>query len=382
MTLAVASIAAAQSDTWTLTTADFNTQHVTLKAIDSSGVKVQAGDSDQEQTVPLEKFLDIQRQVPSASSAPKFVLQLAGSDKLAGEPVNLTAEALVWKNPALGEISIPTGNLLGITRAAGAAVGQPGREDVVALANGDSVRGIIASMSSDKVTVQIQAGNNDVPLSSVASITFAAIPGARPPQHGFRVRLDEGSSLVSSEVRLAGNNLVLSLGKKVERKIPVAHVVALEQVNGPVSWLSSRAPSEQIYYPFIGPPRQPAAYMDRSWSSPAPIEFKGQIFPHGIAVHAFSRLVWPLDGKYAAFRTLYAVEGESSLADVTVRIKLDDKVVYEQQHVRAGVLSAPVVKDLGAAKTLTLEVDGGAAYPQDALDWIEPALLKASEPAK
>jgi hypothetical protein len=322
-----AAVVNAQTDSWTLTTADFKTQQVTLKGIDSSGLKVQPADSDQEQTVPLDKFLDVQRIIPSVASTAKFVLQLSGGDKLAGDPVNLTAEALVWKNPALGEISIPTGNLLGLTRALSAGIGQQGREDIVGLANGDSVRGIIASMSSDKVTVQMQAGNNEVPLSSVASITFASIPGARAPQHGFRVRFDEGSSLVGSEARLEGNDLVLTLGKKVERKVPLVHVAALEQVNGPVSWLSTRMPSEQIYYPFIGPPRQPAAYMDRSWNSPSPIEFKGQVFPHGIAVHAFSRLVWPLDGKYQAFRTLYAVEGESRLDEVTVRIKMADKIV-------------------------------------------------------
>jgi hypothetical protein len=118
--------------------------------------------------------------------------------------------------------------------------------------------------------------------------------------------------------------------------------------------------------------------MDRAWNSPGAIEFKGEPFAHGIAVHAFSRLSWPLDGKYAAFRTLYAVEGDSSLADVTVRIKLDDRIAYEQKHVRAGAISQPIVLDLSTAKTLTLEVDGNAAYAQDALDWIEPALLKTA----
>ena len=66
-----------------------------------------------------------------------------------------------------------------------------------------------------------------------------------------------------------------------------------------------------------------------------------------------------------------------------VRIKLDDKVVYEKQHVRSGSLSSPIVQDLNGAKTLIFEVDGGSAYAQDALDWIEPALLKKpAEPTR
>ena len=46
-------------------------------------------------------------------------------------------------------------------------------------------------------------------------------------------------------------------------------------------------------------------------------------------------------------------------ADVTVRIKLDDKVVHEREHFHAGELSPPVVVDLNGATSLTLEVDFG-----------------------
>jgi hypothetical protein len=370
----------AQADTWKLTTADFKTPRVAIKGIDSNGLKVASSDSDQPQTIPLDQFLDAGRGgSPTITSLAKFVLQLNGGDRLFGEPVNLTAEAIIWKNPTLGEVAIPTARMLGVTRGAPVSLDRAGREDVVTLLNGDSVHGIIASITSEKVTVQAAGNaNTDVPLSSVATINFAATPGNNAIQHGFRIRIDDGSSLVGSEARLDAGNLVLALGKNVEREIALSHVVAIEQVNGPVSWLSSRPPSEMIYYPFIGPQRQPAAFIDRRWDSAAPIEFKGEPFAHGISVHAFSRLAWPLDGKYAAFRTLYAVEGDSSLADVTVRIKLDDKVVYEQKHVRAGVISQPIVQDLNGAKALTLEVDGGAAYAQDALDWIEPALVKNS----
>ena len=56
--------------------------------------------------------------------------------------------------------------------------------------------------------------------------------------------------------------------------------------------------------------------------------------------------------------------------------ELDDKPVYEKQHVRGGTLSPVVVIDLGAAKKLTLEVEGGPGYVQDRLNWIEPALLR------
>ena len=62
---------------------------------------------------------------------------------------------------------------------------------------------------------------------------------------------------------------------------------------------------------------------------------------------------------------------------MTVRVKLDDKVVHEREHFHAGELSPPVVLDLNGATSLTLEVDYGAnADAEDRLNWIEPALLK------
>src|SRR6476619_4150820 len=103
---------------WTLTTADFKSEAVTLNSIDPTGLKVTPADADSPKSIPLSAFLDIQRQFNAVTNTAKFTLHLAGGDKLAGEPLNLTAEALVWKNPTLGEISIPTATLVGFARNA------------------------------------------------------------------------------------------------------------------------------------------------------------------------------------------------------------------------------------------------------------------------
>lgn len=366
-------------DNWLLTTADFKAEPVVLKSFDSLALKVTSMSGD-ERTVPIDRFLDIRRSLLVAPASGRFILHMTGGDQLGGEPLVLKAESLVWKNPTLGEVEIPTSRLSGITPPGRAAPAERGHEDVVSLSNGDIVRGIIASMSGDKIAVQTSSGNTEVPLASVASIVFAATPGGAAAQRGFRVRLDDGSSLIGVDAKLEGDVLALTLGRGAQRKIALAHVAVIEQVNGPVSWLSARQPSEALYQPFIGPPREPAVYMDRSWRGDRPIVFKDRTFAHGIGVHAYSRLSWPLDGKYACLRTRYAVDGDSTLADVTVRIKLDDKVVYEQMDVRAGVLSPVIIQDLNGARKLTLEVDGGAAYAQDSFDWIEPALLRDKPP--
>ena len=84
--------------------------------IDASGLKVSSAERR-----PLRSPRLISRRAAPPSpvaNAAKFTLHLTGGDSLAGEPANLTAEALVWKNPTLGEISIPTAGLVGFARNA------------------------------------------------------------------------------------------------------------------------------------------------------------------------------------------------------------------------------------------------------------------------
>jgi len=122
--------------------------------------------------------------------------------------------------------------------------------------------------------------------------------------------------------------------------------------------------------------------MDRTVSG-KPIRFGDRTYARGIGVAPLSRISWTVGdkaaGQYKAFRTQYAIDGNGPYADVSVRVKLDDKVVYERKDFTAGELSPVVLVPLGSAKRLTLEVDFGANYNvQDRFNWIEPALLKAS----
>jgi hypothetical protein len=376
LTLAGSAQAAVQ---WSLTTADFHTQPVVLKAIDQAGVHVSAGTAAEEKVIPFEQFLDVSRAVPGAQSSGKFVLHLAGGGQISGDPVEVKGNNLIWNSPILGEFSVPMKQLLALTHPGGQVPETRRREDVVTLANGDTLRGIVAGMSAGKVTVQGDAGSNEVPLSSVTLINFAATAGNPAPANGFRVKFDDGSSVIATALDAAADKVSLTLGKDAPRAVDMNRIASIEQVNGPVSWLSSRPTVESVYIPFIGTPQNNTAKMDHNWTGQDPIRFGSQEFAHGIGVHSYSRLSWTLDGTYTVLRTRYAIDTKdaNSQADVTIRILLDGKVVYEQPHVRAGALSPVVIEDLKDAKKLTLEVDyGDNLDTQDRVNWIEPALLK------
>ena len=376
LTFTTAAHAAGQ---WTLTTADFQSRSVQLKTIDAAGVHLTPPAGGAEEIVPFDRFLDVSRTVVASPIMGKLVLHLAGGDQLGGDPLSIRGNDLIWSSPILGDIPIPMKQLASMTHPGATPADSRSREDVVKLANGDTLRGIVAGFADGKVTVQADAGNSDVPLGSVKEINFALSAGSAIPTKGFRVRFDDGSSVISPSLTSTSEVTTLALGKSVVRPVDLGRVTSIEQVNGPVSWLSSRPPFESVYVPFIGAARTNAARMDHNWSGQDPIRFGAQEFAHGIGVHSYSRLSWNLDGTYQTFRTQYAIDTKdaNTRADVTVRVLLDGKVAYEQPHVRAGTLSPVVVEKLDGVKKLTLEVDyGDNLDTQDRFNWIQPALVR------
>jgi hypothetical protein len=371
---------------WNLTTSDFHTSSAALVGISADAVHVTSA-SGEDQTVSLDQLLELSRPLPPRSDGTRYFLILQDGDRIGGDPVAIVGEQIEWQSPALGDLRLPLRQLVAIAGADQTISDDRPREDVVSLANGDSVHGLVTALGAGKVAVQTSNGNTDVPLGAVASIEFAAVAGRSTPRQGFRIRLDDGTSVMATLPSLDGDLLRFTIPGNPPGGIELAQVAAIEQVNGPVSWLSLRPPSESVYIPYIGSAQSWPARMDHSVTGGV-LRFKEQTFSHGIGVHAYSRLTWPLDGSWSAFRTRYAIDGndpDALAADVTVRIKLDGHTVYEQPHVHGGVLSPVIVENLAGAKSLTLEADFGDRMDTRArLNWIEPALLKhapATQPA-
>jgi hypothetical protein len=388
----LACAAPAYAADWTLTTADFKTDPADLVAVEAGGVRVRSAEG-KERLVPNDQFLQIERNnvatAPAATTGGgAFMLHLVGGDGVGGEPVRVQGEQLVWKNPSVGELSVPLSRLVAMTKPGKPAPEGSRNEDVVTLANGDAVRGIITTVADGTFSVKNAAGDTvPVPIASVDSVQFAATPGAGGSAtaalaKGYRVRLDDGSSVIAESLKsqgATGDTVLLALSKDAARPLSLARIAAVELVNGPAVFLSSIPPAENVYMPFFGTTADDyAARMNQTFDGSPDLRFGGKQFRKAIGVHSYSRLSWPLDGTHAAFRTQYAIDPTRSGADVTVRILLDGRPVHEQKNVRAGHLSPVVTVDLPpGAKQLTLEVDYGEnLHVNDHLTWLEPALLK------
>ena len=391
--VAAAAPAPAQQEPWTLSTADFKTEQVTLRAIGEDGVIVVPAGESEPRVVPAAAFVQVERSLAAPEqTAGAFMLHLVTGDRVGGEPVKVENDEVTWKSAAVGELVVPLTQLAAITKPGQAPEAGKRTEDVVVLSNGDTVRGIVTAMAGGQV--RVKTGGDAEPLSvgmdSVVAVHFAtaAAPNLAPAPAGeggprlYRVRLDDGSTLAGTSLSLAEGKLSLAIGAGggvggEPRPLDLGRVAGIELVNGPVSWLTSRTPSQDVQVPFV-------ASAQPLWRTRVGVDVAGDPFivggrtlSRGIGVHAQSRLVYPLDGTFKAFRTRYGINDSLVRADVTVRIKLDERVVHEAKNVRAGVLSPVVVVELGGAKELALEVDFGEGIDvEDRLNWLEPALLR------
>lgn len=366
---------------WNLTTSDFRTQPINLLAVDTSGVRFLDSQRTM-QTVSLDQFVSLQANilVPKPVSS-KLLLILNTGTKLSGEVKELKDEKLTFTSPVIGEMTFPLKQVARLDStakpAAAAKTVASKTEDILQLANGDTVRGVIISISPDSVSIKTAAGPSDVSLDSIASVVFADTgESAKAATKGYKLSFEDGSLIVVDSMTVQLANVSVKLSSGGTRTFDQDTLTGIEQLDGPVGWLSGMTPLLSVQTPFLDvmwPVR-----MDKSVTGDA-IRFGNATYARGIGVHSHSKITFPLEGGYKSFRTQYAIDGNQPYADVDVRVLLDGKVVHEAKGFRSGILSPVIAIDLGTAKSITLEVDFGAGYDvQDRLNWIEPALLRTA----
>jgi hypothetical protein len=374
-----------RADAWTVTTADFQNETVILHGLDEHGAAVTTVASQNAHTVPLDQFLELSRVVPLRQRPARFVLQLRDGDLLDGEPVSLPGDSIVWREDVLGDCTLPLRDCISCSRfgLAQARRPAPASEDAVKLANGDAVNGVLSDLSASSVSIQPAAGGDatSIPLASVNAVEFASLGGGSSTtrtasQPEFRVHLMDDSILTATSIHGDDWAMRLTFAGNSPRNIPVSSIQSVEQINGPVAWLSSLTPTQNIQTPFLE--AQYPARFDRTVLG-APIRFGDRTYTHGIGVHAYSQISWAIDPADGHFRTQYAVDGDSPYADLNVRIKLDGEVVHWRKGLRAGELSPVIDLDLKGKHVLTLEVeDEQNEGVQARLNWIEPAFLRGN----
>ena len=111
-----------------------------------------------------------------------------------------------------------------------------------------------------------------------------------------------------------------------------------------------------------------------------PISIGGQKFEKGLGVHAPSKIVFPLDGKYATFHVVPGPD-DSHAGLMEMKILVDDKEVWTSGQVtKRGYSAKPLDLPVSGAKTLTLIVEDCGQNGGDHASWGDAYLMSATAP--
>lgn len=369
----------------TVTTSSF--ERVPLSVHKISPTEIEAVDArGQARQIALADVVAADRDDLAMTSSTGLVLHVAGGLELPGEPAGLSEAGITWHNAVLGNLTVPLATITGIGKGGERPQLARSPQDVVRLANGDVLKGILASADGRKLVLQGDQGELAVEWSAVAELSLAETTGpATAASHpgtagqGFRISLRDGTVWVVPALTMEGDQFKAALSDGRSMSIAPAELRSLETEAGKVMWLIRQTPLAAEYAPFFSVSDvKPAAYAAMS-----AVQAGGQSFRSALRVRPLSRLTYAVPAGVGVLRTRYMVAGNGVLADVTVRLRLDQKVVYEQTAVKAGALSAPVIVSVAGGKAITLEVDYGANQDvQDTLLWLDPAWIRnGSTPA-
>ena len=166
-------------------------------------------------------------------------------------------------------------------------------------------------------------------------------------------------------------------------EIPFAAVAEILVAGGRWTMLADLAPSAVEERSYLGdkvwPFRRDANVMGGL------LKARGVRHHRGLGVHSHSKLTYRLDGKYARFEALAAVDDcaidenlDTRFGNVVFKVAVDGQERFTSGEVSWNDAPLPVSVDTAGAAELVLEVDWGAGFHvRDRADWLEARLLAA-----
>ena len=327
------------------------------------------------------------RAVKRLLPGPSVTLRLAGGDRLVGLVSGAADEILAVENPSLSaaaQVALTRIEAL-ITSAARQPEWQsrvqsflarpPEEEDRVLLANGDVVRGLIASIDETGIEIEVDEAARRLGYETVIAASLVAADAVDVKGRRARVSLDDGTVIsVGGLVWRPKTGLCVDFAGDRLCLMP-ERVTRLEMLGGRWQWLAALSPVsvEHTAMMSVGWEHQ----VNRSVTG-TPLRVGGETFEHGIGVHSRSSLTYELKGEYREFVTRFGLDRTAGpLASVEVVIRVDGRTCFRQQVRAPSALCGPIRIPIGGARTLELLVDfadNGAI--QDRFDWIEPGLVR------
>lgn len=257
---------------------------------------------------------------------------------------------------------------------------EPGRDVLLLARDGKvlAVPGAVESISAVQCDFVVGRKLQTAPIHSLVGIVFGSqVPRKKPPA---RIALLSGDVIGATLIAIRDNRVQVNSDLIGHLDIPLPAVQRIELSSARVVSLVDLTPATT----------QVRSVLDTTWSvgrnanlRGQPLAIRGQVFPRGICVHAYSLLTYDLSTPYESFTTTVGIDDSApEFASVVFRVKLDGRIVYESPVLRRTDAPVSVSVKLTGARLLEIECD-----PTDDLDigdhavWGSPILIKPQSTA-
>ncbi len=287
-------------------------------------------------------------------------------------PVGLSKEALGLGLRRGGSVDTMVDRVTGLLT---------GGDDVLLLANGDVLTGVLESVDWEGFSFETEQSVVRVSHEAVLAagiVTGLAVGSSRlcgviEFNDGSVFRVDDWLMSVGD----GGRRLQVRLVSGGVMNLDVGSLRSVSVERGRWRWLGDLVPVDV----------EQTAMMEIAWGygmdtnvMGGRLRTAGETFEHGIGVHSRSVLTFEPGGAFDEFVTYLGMDDSGgAMSNVDVSIVVDGRRVFEQANIRRGRLFGPVRVPVRGAERLSLVVDFGAfGGIQDRFNWIESALVKSA----
>ncbi len=318
------------------------------------------------------------------------VAYLAGGDRITGEMVGASKSQITIESRALGEISIPLGNVLAVEfRRAGERVrnaaemreemlDHEGENDIFIATSGDRLSGILAGFEDDQVVLQTDVGETKLGMARLFGVALGAREAAERPDSLLAVAHCTDGSVVTGQLLESDAGVRLALVAGPEVTVPTRRMVEMLFKQGKLVYLSDLEPVEQETRPYFSGDHTWPYQSDLSYDR-TPIRLDGETYRKGLGMFSGMTLTYRLDGEFSRFASLVGIDDAdvNHLGNVDVRVLADG----EERFKKTGLTrkTGPVRVDIPAegVERLTLVVEFGEnMHFGDLTSWADARLVR------
>ena len=401
---------------WNLVTADFKEQTgLTVNTWESGAGLSFTDNSGKLNTIPTRDVLSLTSTAapPAAPAAgpPDWRLTLRNGDVLYGAPDGVSGQSLKFTTPELGSIAVPLKLVAEIdslrkkaepasgaaTQAAVPVKGLPD-QDLVCLANRDTLQGLLVDFAAGKLQIAVTANANaianvDAKVVDRVFLAGTSAPRTLPPL-AARLTFASGTILTvpldkPKSFSWTIDNVLFKDPAGQERKASAGGILHVDVVGGRVVCLTELDPEKDEQTTLMGT-RWPTQIDKNVMGDPLRVEKK--IYTRGLGVHVRSHLVYHLDGSFETLKVRVGLDDSAApLGAADVSVLLDGKVLWQAKGLQTGdaakgaigQASAELALPIKGGKRLELRADPTTAMGRDGkvdvlgrVDWLDVALVR------